>query len=244
MKFYIILIVSLLWHVSFAQFNDSTHHYVNYASTGVINKTNDGNSYLLNNNLKFNVSKKDVSINTTNSWIYGKQQNILSNNDFSTSADFNLFKTLQHFYYWGLANYDKSYSLKINNRLQTGLGIGYSILDREKSVLVISDGILYEKNDLYATSAEFGSNQYETLRNSLRIKYKFIIKDIIVIDGADFLQQSLSCRSDYIIKSNTTLSIKLKKWLSLTAAVVYNKLNRTQRENLLINYGLSIEQYF
>ncbi len=30
-----------------SQYNDSVHYYVNYASAGIINKTNDGSSYVL-----------------------------------------------------------------------------------------------------------------------------------------------------------------------------------------------------
>jgi hypothetical protein len=71
-----------------------------------------------------------------------------------------------------------------------------------------------------------------------------VIREIITLDGSDFLQHSLDDGSDYIIKSNTNLSVKLLKWLSVTASVTYNKLNATRRENLLVNYGLTFERYF
>ena len=85
---------------------------------------------------------------------------------------------------------------------------------------------------------------YQTFRNSLRLQYKFVIKEIVVLEGRHFLQNSLSLGSDYIIKSNTALSVKLRSWLAVTAALTYNKLNRTNRENLLMNYGLTVEKYF
>src|SRR3954462_15793171 len=100
----------------YCQFNDTVHHYVNFGSTGIINRTNTGNSYVLTNGLRFNISRKNIRLNSTNSWIYGAQQKNLTNNDFTSTLDFNLYKAASHFYYWGLANYDKSYSLKINNR--------------------------------------------------------------------------------------------------------------------------------
>ena len=237
------LIFLSFYCTAFAQFNDTTHYYINYASTGVINKTNDGNSYVLNNNLRFNVSKKNYSVNTTNSWIYGKQQSTITNNDFSSALDFNLFKTKNHLYYWGLATYDKSVSLKINNRLQAGVGVGYNIVDRPKAIVILSDGFLYEKADLFV-SDEFGNDKYETIRNSLRLKFRFIIKEVLVIDGSDFYQPSLLSASDYVIKSTTNLSLKIKKWLSFTTSVNYNRLTRTHRETLLINYGLTVERYF
>jgi hypothetical protein len=227
-----------------AQFNDSVNYYVNYTSTGVISKTNDGNSYILNNNLRFSMSKKRVSLNASSLWIYGRQPGLLANNDFTVAADFNLYNDKsRRLYYWGLALYESSLSLKINDRLQAGLGIGYNIIDKPNAVVILSDGILYEKSDLYQ-DAEIVRRDYETYRNSFRLKFRWVIKNRITFDGADFLQHSLSDRKDYIIKSNTNLSIKLVKWLSFTTSLTYNKITETQRENLLLNFGLTIEKYF
>jgi hypothetical protein len=226
-----------------AQFNDTTNYYVNFSSTGIINKTNDKDSYLLNNHLKFSLYKKRASINTTHSLVYGEQQNKLTNRDLASTLDFNLFKTLQHFYYWGLGGYEKNFSLKINNRFQAGLGIGYNVVDRKNALVVVSDGILYEKSDLF-DNAEAGRNRYETFRNSFRIKFRFLVGNAVTIDGTDFLQHSLSNGQDYIIRSNTNLSVKLMRWLSFTTSVTYNKLNQTRRENLLISFGLTLERYF
>lgn len=227
----------------FAQFNDTINYFVHYGSTGVINKTNEGKAYVLNNNLRFNVSKKSITVNTYGNWTFGKQRAQLTNNDYFSSMDFNLYKTMRHFYYWGMGTYEKSFSLAINHRLQTGAGIGYNVIDKKNAVIILSDGILYERSDLYDTE-EYGKNIYETFRNSFRLKFRMIIKDVVVLDGSDFLQHSLRDRSDYIVKSSTNLSVKLVKWLSLTASVNYNKINRTQRENLFVNYGLSLEKYF
>jgi hypothetical protein len=226
-----------------AQFNDTTNYYLNFASTGIVNKTNDRNAFVLSNNFKFSLYKQNVSANITQGWVYGKQLGTLTNQDFSSALDFSLFKTLEHFYYWGLGTYEKSFSLKINNRYQAGLGIGYNVIDRKNALLVISDGILYEKSDLH-NNIESGSNEYETFRNSFRFKFRFLIKDMVTIEGTDFLQHSLSDKKDYIIRSNTNLSVKLLRWLSFTTSLTYNKLNRTGRENLLINFGLTMERYF
>src|SRR5215218_1246113 len=128
MKKLLLSFPGLLWaSFSFAQFTDSTHYLVSYEATGVINKTNTGSSTVLSNALRLAVRQKRISLNSFNSWVYGWQQHDLSNNDFSSTLDFNLYKTLSRFYYWGLASFDKSYSLKINSRLQTGLGIAYNI---------------------------------------------------------------------------------------------------------------------
>jgi hypothetical protein len=241
-RFIIVLFLIVISKVAFCQFNDSVHYYVYYGSTGVINKTNDGKSYVLNNSLRFSISKKIMTLNTTNSWVYGEQQVHKTNNDFSSTLDFDIYKNLRKLYYWGLGNYDKSYSLKVNNRIQSGAGLGYTFIRTPTANLVFSDGIIYERSDLKNVDAT--SNTYQTLRNSARLKFRFVIKDLLILDGLHFFQNSLSYKNDYIIKSNTTASLKLRKWLNLTTAVNYNKLSRTHRENLLITFGLTVEQYF
>jgi hypothetical protein len=226
----------------YAQLNDSLQHYISYAATGILNKTNTSKSYLLSNVLRFNMKKKKISLNSTNSFIYGEQQNKITNRDLSSTFDCNVYSQLPRFYYWGLVNYDKSYSLKINNRLQTGLGIAYSIIDKPTVFLNISDGILYESSSLKKTDST--NDVYQTFRNSLRFRYKFVIKEIITLNGSNFFQNSLSDANDYIIQSTNSLSVKLRKWLSFTTAATYNKVQRTHRENLLVTFGLTAEKYF
>jgi len=244
-KFVFLLVIALMGVLvkGKAQFNDSTHYFVNYTTTGLINRTNEGSSYTLNNGLRFSINKKKISFNNVNTWIYGKQFDVLSNNDFSSAADFNVQATFPDFYYWGLGTFDKSYSLKINHRYQTGAGIGYHLLTRKSIAISISDGILYEKGNL-AVADLLGRTNYETFRNSLRIKFRISFREKVVIEGTDFWQPSLSYREDYIIKSSTTLSIKLQKWLSFTSSLMYNQFHLSGRENLLLNFGLTFERYF
>lgn len=225
----------------YAQFNDSTFYHINYTSTGVLNKTNDNNSFLLTNALRFNVSKKSVTVNFNTTWLYGEQRQALTNNDLSSTLDFNLYKSIPHFYYWGLASFDKSYSLKINHRLQAGLGGAYNVIDQKNAFFGISDGILYEQSDLQQPT---GRDKYETLRNSFRLRFRWVILDRLVLDGTNFLQNSLSKKNDYIIKAVDNVSVKLTTWFSLTASFNYNKINRTNRESLLMTYGVTIDKYF
>jgi hypothetical protein len=184
-------------------------------------------------------------MNLSNLWIYGKQNQNRTNNDIASSLDFNIYEKRQpaRFYVWGLASYESSFSLKINSRLQTGLGVGYNLINKPNAVLIVSDGILYEQSDLYQTS-DGVDNDYETFRNSFRIKFRWIIKELVTIDGSDFIQHALDDGDDYIIKSNTNVSIKVLRWLSFTTSLTYNKIALTKRENLLLNYGLTVEKYF
>jgi hypothetical protein len=239
MKYVIFISGILLLHMKgFAQNPDTSVYHLTHSTTGFVNRTTDGNSFLVNNNLRFNISKKRISTNSTNSWVYGSQESGLTNNDFSSTLDFNLLKSVSKFYYWGLASYDKSYSLKIDNRVQMGLGVGYTVVDSKRVYLVLSDGPLYETSKLYDTS------QYETVRNSFRIRYRMVIRKNITIDGVNFHQQSFLSAKDYIIKATNTVSVKLNNWLSLTVAVQYNKLNITKKETLLCNFGFTFDRYF
>lgn len=227
---------------SFAQYNDSTHYYTGIASAGTINKTATSNSYVLSNMIKLGVRKKELGLNFSNNWLYGEQQKKLTNNDFTSTFDCNIYKTWPHFYYWALANYTTSYSLKINNQYQGGVGIAYNIVDTKTEYLNISDGILYESSDINLKDTI--RSVYSTYRNSLRISFKFTIKEIFVVSGTNFIQSSLSDENDYILKSNLSMGFKIKKWLNIATTFSYNRFNRTQKENTLFTYGISIDQYF
>ncbi|OKS87625.1 DUF481 domain-containing protein [Mucilaginibacter polytrichastri] len=242
-KHFLLPLFILITHHCLAQFNDTTHYYTNFSSAGSINKTDQTSTYLLNNSFKFGIKKKTFAMNFNNNWIYGKADHIISNNDFATSLDFNLLRNdSARFYYWGLANYTTSVSLKINNQLQAGTGGAYYIVNKKNTVFNISDGILFDRGDLFLDDGTH--DVYSTYRNSFRVFFKFVIKDLIVFDGSDFIQNSLTRRSDYIIRSTTNLSVKLRKWLSFTTSYNYNRMNRTARENSLLSYGLTAEKYF
>jgi hypothetical protein len=120
--------------------------------------------------------------------------------------------------------------------------VAYSLLNKPELNLSLSDGFVYESSDL--TDPVIGKDVYQTVRNSFRLKFHWAYKDILVIDAAEFYQPSLASFDDYILKSNNSLSIKLNKWLAINASLAYNKISRTERENLLITYGLKIDKYF
>lgn len=225
-----------------AQFSDSVAHYVSYTGTGTINKTNDGNSYIFSNIARLNVRKKSVALNWANSYIYGQQRRVLSNNDFNSALDFNLYKTFRHFYYWGLGNYDRSYSLKINNRLQSGLGVAYNFVDKKTAFLNLSNGILFEYGDLQTSDTTH--RVYRILRNSVRLRFRWTYRDLLTLDGNNSLQNSLSDHNDYNLRSVTTLSLRLARWFNFTTSANYNRLNLTGRETLLITFGVTADRYF
>ena len=233
----LILLLIFITSSAFAQFNDSTHYHLNVVSTGSINKTNDDRSYLLNNALNFSVKQKSFTLNSTNSWIYGKQNSTLTNNDFSSALFLNLYNTYHRFYYWGLVNYNTSYSLKVNNQVLAGAGVAYNFIDNKHAWLNLSDGILFDQSDLVV------NDNYHTYRNSLRLQLHFEA-GLVTFDGINFLQNSLSRGNDYIIRSTTTVGLKLRKWLSLTTALSYNKMTITQSDNLIFTYGLTVDKFF
>lgn len=224
--------------MALAQFNDTTNYHLVLSSAGSVNKTDNATAYLLNNSLNFGIKKKSVVLNSSNTWIYGKQNNSLTNNDFSSSLFFNLYKSIPHFYYWGLLNYNTSYSLKINNQILAGAGVAYSVVDRKNVYVNLSDGALYDQSNL------LGNLNYHTWRNSFRLQFHFAAGDLVTLDGSNFLQSAFANADDYIIRSTTTLGLKLKKWISLTTSLTYNKMNITGSDNLVFTYGLTLDKYF
>lgn len=241
-KYFSFLSLLLSGFAAKAQFSDTTNYHVIYNSTGSVNRARDGSSYLLNNSLRFEIKKKAIALNASNSWIYGRSNDALTNNDYSSTVDFNLYKAIPHAYYWGLANYNTSYSLKINSQLLAGGGIAYSILDKPNTYLNISDGILYDLSDI--NTSDTTRELYHTYRNSLRLQFHFLINNLITVDSGSFLQNSLTRNNDYIIRSTFGLGFKLNNWLNLNGSLSYNKISRTQSENLLLTYGLRVEKYF
>lgn len=240
--YYLIISFFLLSLESKGQYSDSVFYYAGLISSGTFNKTVDNSSYLINNALKFGLKKKSITLNSNNKWLYGNQDGELTNNDVSSTWDFNLYKTLAHFYYWGLLNYNTSFSLKINQQLMAGIGVAYNVIDKKSLLVNVSDGVLYDFSDINVndTTREI----YGTPRNSFRLQLKWNIGDKLVFSGNGFLQNSLQDGNDYIIKSDLSLSVKLRKWLSLTSTYSYNKMTRTSTENSFLTYGLTIERYF
>lgn len=241
----IVSLVTFLAHTMFAyaQFNDSTHHYIKYSTTGIVNKTNSANSFVLSNALRYSLKKNRTALNSNNSWVYGIQKKLVTNNDFNSTLDFNiLHKDSSAFYYWGLLNYDISTSLNINSRIQSGLGVAYSFIDNNNWFVNLSTGFLYEHSNIQNTDDI--KTQYSTTRLSARFRYRLALSSNIVLDGTHFYQPSLQYSNDYIIKSINTLTVKVRKWLGVTAAANYNKISYTNRENLIITFGFTAEDFF
>lgn len=229
---------------SIGQFSDSVHYYAAINANGTINKTNTSSSYITNQAVKLSVRKKSISLNSNSSWVYGVNNEKLTNNDVNSTLDFNYYKGLlvPHSYYWGLANYTSSYSLKINHQYQAGVGIAYDAIDRKNLRLNFSEGILYEKSDIMLKDTI--QDVYNTFRNSFRVMLRMTLWDVVRLNSMTFYQNSLSNSADYIFRSTNSLDVKLRKWLSLNCAYTYNKFNRTGKENTLFTYGLTIEHYF
>lgn len=243
----IALILSLLLFSSFclssnAQFSDSVHHWAKFQSTGSFNRTGDGVTYLFNNAAQYRLRKKSAELNTAAAYLYGQTPEKLTNNDLNLSLDGNLYKTFPHFYYWGLLNFNSSYSLKVNGQFQAGAGAAYRVIDKEKTVFSISNGWLFEHSDVLA--ATDSTVRYQTVRNSLRLQFRTTYKDFLKVGSVVYYQQSLLLASDYLLTAKANLDFKLWKWASLTTALAYTRISRTERENLLFTYGLVFEGFF
>lgn len=243
MKYLFILCLLCIYGTSsMAQFSDSVHHMIHLSSSGTFNRTDDGLTYLLNNSVKYSLRKKRFVMNSSNSWIYGNTPEKLTNNDFSSALDFNLYTRKSRFYYWGLVNFTSSFSLKIRGQLQSGLGAAYRFIDREDMMIGVSDGFLYERSSVIQEDQQV--LDYQTFRNSLRLQFRYKYKELITFSSTGFYQPSLNYGGDFIITANASLGIKIWKWLSFTTSVAYNQVSRTRRETTLITYGLVAERFF
>lgn len=235
----------LRFHTAYAQDtlrrSDSIYS-VHIASTGSINNTESAASYLLSNAVNFSMKKKRSLLNFSNSWVYGAQQTGLTNNDVNSALDFNIYRYKHKLYYWGLASYVSSFSLKINNQYQAGAGLAYNIFDKKNVMLNLSDGIVYDQSDIYLQDST--RDKYHTFRNSLRIMFTLKYRDLVAFHGTAFYQNSFSIGTDYIIKADLGLELKIYRWLHFTTDFAYNRFNRTQRENVLFTYGFTAVRYW
>jgi len=225
--------------------NDTSYH-ISFAGTGSINKAINDITYLFNNDLNFGVDHEKFSLNFDNNWVYGTDHHTKTNNDFLSvlQMDWNKPKAKPGFYYWALASYNTSYSLKVNNQVLAGAGIAYSLINDTTNhlSLSLSDGPVYDYSDLVLPDSTHVN--YSTLRNSFRLHFHFEVKKgLIALDGVDFLQNSFK-GADYIIRSVTTLSLKLNKWLDLTSSLNYNEQRRTESSNLIFTYGFRVGKRF
>lgn len=225
----------------YAQFSDSVYNLISLTTNNSINKAGGRSAYLFNNGLRYSVQHKSVRLNFNNNWLYGRQDRSTTNNDFSSALDFNLYKTFPNFYYWGLLNYNTSHSLRIRNQLLSGAGIAYNFFDDETAYLNLSNGLLYDASSIYVEDERV---DYQTIRNSFRLSFRFLIRNLLLISGTNFAQHSLQDGQDYNIRLNNSIGFKLNQGLSLNGSVIYNRVNRTQSENLLFTYGLTFERYF
>lgn len=225
-----------------AQFTDSTTKFLKIASGGSVNKTKDGTNYLLNNNAQFNVKKQRTAFNSSGTWIYGKSPDKLTNNDFTLTSNINLYRHLTEFYYWGLLNYTTSYSLNIKSQGQAGIGVAYNFLNKKNIWLNVSNGLIGEVSRII--QGDTAVINYQTVRNSLRVQFMCKLDDRLIFKTGGYFQPSLKYLSDHIISNDTELSYQLWKGLQLNTRLLYNKISRTEKENLIFTYGLGYALYF
>ncbi len=225
-----------------AQFNDSVHYQARIAANGNFSKTADGFTMLYNNGVKFNTRFERFHFNSAGSWIYGRNPQKVTNNDWNAVADFNVFARNRAFYYWGLFNFTSSYSLNVNRQFQSGAGLAYTIFHNKPFNIGLSNGLIHEFSNVYTSDNE--TIEYITLRNSFRLRINYAPNKRIKFSSVLLHQPSLDIKNDYIINGNATLEIKINKWVNLTTGFTYNKVSRTNKENMIFTYGVVAERFF
>lgn len=199
-------------------------------------------SMIYNNQIGYSVEKNKLQLNAKAHWIYELQNKSLSKNDFNFALDFNFyFQENKKFYVWGLNNYQTSFSLKIKNQYQAGLGLAYELINSNSFFLRISDGLIWEASDIIKSEEEL---IYETWRNSLRIQFKYNYTDFLKFAFTSYWQPSLKDFNDQHLKMDASLALKIWKQLDFKLEGQYNLVTATDQRNVLISYGLAYKVKF
>src|ERR1700712_479279 len=95
---------------------DTAQYIIGLVSTGSLNQAIDNTSYLFNNAARFSAIHRLFTFNLAGNYLYGKSNGVLTNNDVNVTAngDFRHHRN-DRLFYWILANYTSSVSLKINS---------------------------------------------------------------------------------------------------------------------------------
>ncbi|HTO14947.1 MAG TPA: DUF481 domain-containing protein [Edaphocola sp.] len=242
-EFFLVLLLSSSWWTSaLAQFNDSVHYKTSLSLSGNFNKTNDETTMLFNNSANIEIRFERFEFNGNGQWLYGKNQEKLTNNDWKATANFDRISGHKPLIYWGLFNFISSYSLNVNYQYQAGSGLAYKFFNNDVFKFSISDGILYEYSSVNTSNTD--KLEYETFRNSLRIKASYNYKKRVSAKFVFFHQPSLTLKNDYIITSNFNLGFKIWKWINFETGLSYNKVSKTQKENFIMTYGIVTNNFF
>ncbi|HRP89694.1 MAG TPA: DUF481 domain-containing protein [Edaphocola sp.] len=239
---FLFLLILISSHTLWAQFNDSVHFKTTMSLSGNFNKTSEGLTMLFNNGVGFGIKYEDLEVNSSGKWLYGKNPQQLTNNDWTASADFDFNTEHKPLNLWGLFNFSSSYSLNVNYKYQSGIGFVYKFFDSSDFKLSISDGILYDYSSVNTSNTD--KLEYETYRNSLRVKASYNFNQKIKSNLVFYHQPSLNLKNDYIISSNLNLSFKIWKWINFNTGLTYNKNSKTDKENLIMTYGIVSERFF
>lgn len=119
--------------------------------------------------------------------------------------------------------------------------MAYDLIGTKNRLVNLSEGFIYDYSDVYLSDSV--REKYGTLRNSARIKIKWDIPPVFVVQGSGYYQPSLQYRNDYIIRTELSVGLKLRKWLSISAGLNYNVMSRTGAENLFVTYGIMLEKF-
>lgn len=242
MRFFLTLLLAAGFLLAQAQRADSLPRTVRLGLLGNLNRSNSNTAYLLKNDAGFSTKNSRRKFNLDAAWLYGEQGSRLTNNDVTATADFNLYPDSSRLYYWALANFTSSYSLRIVAQGQAGAGAAFNFVDSKKAWLNLSEGLLYETSRV--NKGDTASTKYYTFRNSLRLSYKFELGPLVTLRGSNFWQPALGKPDDYILRTVNSLGVKLNRWISFNASLTYNQFKRTNTENLLFTYGLFVEKSF
>ena len=183
-----------------------------------------GNLNLLNSNLQFSVYKDTGSvmfnINPSILVTLNKVQNkynFLERESFITTS---LSKSIGKIKIIGNLDAENSYLRKTIFRITGGFGVGYTVVDREKYKLSISEVLMPE----YFMSENMQNKYSFSLRPSTRIKFKysgkFNFETVNYFQPSVWTSEKIPFKDNINFRSTTSIDFPISKYISIGAQVI------------------------
>ena len=201
--------------------------------SGYWNNANNTNTVLYNVGTVNTLSNKSHKLlYLSMNYVYGIQKEKTSNNDFSCLLNNTLNKNRTIFEF-AVIQFDKSYSLNILYRIQSGAGLGINIIKSKKIDIEFSSGLIYDYN-MYNV---IGSHNTTRISNRFKLNYK---SKIFNFESTTYYQPSIENNVDYVFKTINTMSIKINKWLDIHTNLTSNIVSLTNKNNIIQTVGFTV----
>lgn len=230
---YTILLILFSSNISAQLFQQDTTAKLkmNISLKGYFNNTSTSQTILGSESFSTTYKTKRIEYNTFTTYIWGRTNEKMTNDDISTGFYVDIRKD-RRLYTWLVGQYDKSLSLDIDYRFQSGSGLGFFIVREKGFYINLSNGLICETNSI---------EQDIFLRNSSRLKFNLKHKNLS-LESTTYYQPSLCHNGDIIFKNLNTLDLKINGGLSFQISLMNNYVSVQDKKNLLYTIGFNYQR--